>query len=73
MVNWDAIDHTEPKSDLRLSTIKYYETNEGCDILGFFDGYYREQGYRVYCFTTKKQAKSLMERCINQERKTKND
>lgn len=69
LVNWDSLKCTELTIDLQLPALKYYETREGCDILGYFEGCRREQGYRVYCFTTKKQARSLIDSCINQERK----
>ena len=69
LINWDGIDRTEPCSDERLNQVKYIEEHEGCGILGYFEGYYCAQGWRLYCFTTKKQAKSLMERCLTQERK----
>ena len=68
MIDWVGIDRTEPNTDERFSQIKYIEEREGCDLLRYFQTYY-EMGWRLYCFTTKKQAKSLMERCLTQERK----
>lgn len=69
LVNWDGIERTEPNTAERAKQGRYIEEREGCDLLGYLNGYYREQGWRLYCFTTKKQVKSLMERCLTQERK----
>ena len=69
LINWDGIDRTEPNTVDRSNNILYFSTNEGCDILGYMEGYYREQGWRTYCFTTRKQAVSLANRCFSQERR----
>ena len=69
LINWGGIDRTDPNTEERTTQVKYIEEREGCDLLRYFDPYYYDLGWRLYCFTTKKQAKSLMERCISQERK----